>query len=184
METIGDRIRKIRGNISQEEFAQRTEINKTTLGRYERGVNSPDSKAIKAICDAYHVRPEWLFTGKGKVFSDDLARFPDTSLQIGLDEEKIGTDSYDDVLISAIEINNEEYNDQILVPIREAFLETIKSNWISLSKKKFDLISLLLYEEFITLVIKYTSGVSSDAEQQKRLAKAQKRIIDDLKSPK
>ena len=110
MSSIGERIRAIRGKISQEKFAERTGINKSTLGRYERGINSPDSNAISSICKAFHVNSEWLFTGKGKTFSDDIARYPDTSTEIGLDEERLGNEIDENITLSIVKIDNKEYH--------------------------------------------------------------------------
>lgn len=184
MSSIGERIREIRGKISQEKFADRTGINKSTLGRYERGVNSPDTNAISAICKAFHVNPEWLFTGKGKTFSDDIATYPDTSLEIVLDEEKIGNEIDEDITLSIIEIDNKEYNRDILVPLREAFLEALKSNSISITKKKFDLISLIIYEEFLYSVMQYAGRTFSKMEQLDKVIDAQKNIVPLVKQKK
>lgn len=184
MSSIGERIREIRGKISQEKFAERTGINKSTLGRYERGINSPDSNAISSICKAFHVNSEWLFTGKGKTFSDDIARYPDTSTEIGLDEERLGNEIDENITLSIVKIDNKEYNHGILVPLREAFLETLKANSISITKKKFDLISLILYEEFLYSVMQYTGRTSYQMDQLGKVVDAQKNIAPLVKQQK
>jgi phage repressor protein C with HTH and peptisase S24 domain len=46
---IGDRIRKIRGKQTQEEFAHKLGIHKDQLSRYERGVTLPRSEILDRI---------------------------------------------------------------------------------------------------------------------------------------
>lgn len=63
--SIGDRIKTVRGPLSQEEFARRIDASKTAIGAYEKGVSSPGSAVIVAICDLFNVEPRWLLKGEG-----------------------------------------------------------------------------------------------------------------------
>ncbi|SHI59715.1 helix-turn-helix domain-containing protein [Halodesulfovibrio aestuarii] len=60
---IADRIRKIRGNLSQREFADRIGINMNTLRAYEKGRSLPPSEVLENICLNFDASPSWLLLG-------------------------------------------------------------------------------------------------------------------------
>lgn len=76
--TINERIKKLRGSLklTQEEFAERLGIKRSTIAAYETGRNEPVDSVISLICREYSVNEEWLRTGKGKMWNrkkeDDL----------------------------------------------------------------------------------------------------------------
>ncbi|WP_051284546.1 XRE family transcriptional regulator [Desulforegula conservatrix] len=65
MQTIGDRIRHIRGDTSQATLAKILGIHVNTLSRYEGNTVSPDAKIIAAMCTEFDINPEWLLLGTG-----------------------------------------------------------------------------------------------------------------------
>lgn len=69
--TIGERIRKLRGALSQEEFARRINASKTAVGAYERDSSKPGADAILSICAQFDVEPKWLLAGEGPMRGDD-----------------------------------------------------------------------------------------------------------------
>lgn len=66
METIGERIKHVRGQTSQADFSRNLGIHRNTLVRYETGEGFPDSRLISSICEQYGVNPEWLLMGIGR----------------------------------------------------------------------------------------------------------------------
>lgn len=62
-DTIGKRIRLLRGKRSQLEFANVVGIHKSTIGRYERDECSPPADEIKKICETLSVNAEWFLFG-------------------------------------------------------------------------------------------------------------------------
>lgn len=90
-DSIGSRIRQIRGEESQESFAQRIGIHKNTLGSYERGVRVPDGDLLADICTTFGVSAEWLLLGKGsyEVFENApiIPIDPAVSLVMEVEEE-------------------------------------------------------------------------------------------------
>lgn len=62
-ETVGDRIKSVRGGVSQEEFAKRYGLNRNTLARYEKGDNDPSASFLKAISKDYGIDANWLLFG-------------------------------------------------------------------------------------------------------------------------
>lgn len=63
--SLGNRIKSVRGTLSQKEFSDVCKVGISTLRRYESGVNPPDSDFLCAIVDNYDVSPEWLLSGEG-----------------------------------------------------------------------------------------------------------------------
>lgn len=65
--TLGDRLRLVRGQLSQDEFATRFGVHKNTIGKYERGERHPDSEYLLAIRTKFSVDLDWLVTGEGEM---------------------------------------------------------------------------------------------------------------------
>ena len=65
--TIGERIKEVRKNekLTQQEFADRLNLKRNTVGSYEVNVVEPSDRTIKDICDKFGVREAWLRTGEG-----------------------------------------------------------------------------------------------------------------------
>lgn len=66
-ETVSDRIRLVRGLLSQEQFATRLSVHKNTVGNYERGDREPDAAFCLAIREGFGVSIDWLLTGEGSM---------------------------------------------------------------------------------------------------------------------
>jgi len=63
--TIGERIRQIRGSISQKEFAVSIGVAQNTLGNYERGGRTPNADIIIKITQNYDISFDWILLGTG-----------------------------------------------------------------------------------------------------------------------
>lgn len=68
--TMAQRLRAIRGTLTQAEFAHKLGIHKNTLGRYERGESEPDTKIARQLCTLFGVQPHWLLFGSDTEPSD------------------------------------------------------------------------------------------------------------------
>jgi SOS-response transcriptional repressor LexA len=64
---LGGRIRAVRGDLSQQEFADRLGTSAQTIGRYERDERSPDAAFVRALMDRFGIDPRWLVTGEGEM---------------------------------------------------------------------------------------------------------------------
>lgn len=64
-ETIGDRIKMVRGTLSQADFALRLKVSKNTVGNYERGDRSPDADFLAHLYEEFGADITWLLTGQG-----------------------------------------------------------------------------------------------------------------------
>lgn len=61
---IGERIRALRGDSTQKEFASRVGVGRTSVVRYEAGERTPDAEFIAKLNEVLGVDPMWLLTGE------------------------------------------------------------------------------------------------------------------------
>ncbi len=61
---IGDRLKKVRGKMSQEEAANKIGISRARLSHYETGRSEPDSEILGRLAKFYNVTTDYLITGK------------------------------------------------------------------------------------------------------------------------
>ena len=69
---ISDRVRELRiaKNLTQQEFADRLKIKRSTISNYDIGRSEPSESVISLICRTFSVSETWLRTGEGEMFSD------------------------------------------------------------------------------------------------------------------
>lgn len=65
MSSFGERLKIVRGKLTQAEFASLFGIPQVTLGNYERGRNEPRFEFIKQVCSRFEINVEWLLFGTG-----------------------------------------------------------------------------------------------------------------------
>ena len=148
--TIGERIKLIRGTMSQADFATMTKLNKATLSRYERNTNVPDANAIVRICAACNIRSEWLLTGEGEPSKNPKAK----------------TQNKDNDENKTITIGKLEYNKCILDAISQAFDEIVKYHKARLDRIDFQIFTYILYEEFVSAAMDYIPTIRGSFEKQ------------------
>ncbi|HHY74084.1 MAG TPA: helix-turn-helix transcriptional regulator [Bacillus bacterium] len=61
---IGERLKKLRGKMSQEEVATKIGISRARLSHYETGRSELDTEILKKLADFYNVSTDYLLTGK------------------------------------------------------------------------------------------------------------------------
>lgn len=78
MQTLGERIKHVRGSIlkiNQAAFADILGFSRVaTISDYEKNKRNPDISTLCKIADASSVSLDWLLTGKGEMSSSDIAR--------------------------------------------------------------------------------------------------------------
>ena len=60
MKIIQDRLRELRGNLSQSEFSKKIGVSQTSYSGWETAGKDPVSSAIELIARACHVSSDWL----------------------------------------------------------------------------------------------------------------------------
>lgn len=65
---FGDRLKILRGNLNQDEFSSKVGFHKNTIGRWERGEQSPNVADVNRILATFpNINPTWLLTGEGEM---------------------------------------------------------------------------------------------------------------------
>lgn len=70
IDTLAGRLRRVRGDESRRAFAQRMELNESTLRNYERGNSVPTADFIVKLCKTLRISPAWVLFGEGEAHSD------------------------------------------------------------------------------------------------------------------
>lgn len=78
--TLAQRLRLLRGEMPQAEFAARVGIHKSSWGRYERGVGEPTGSDLARLCAVCGVTPLWLLCGEGSMRAEEEATVPETAV--------------------------------------------------------------------------------------------------------
>lgn len=70
IETIGDRIRKIREekSLTQAAFGKKLFLERSAISLIERNLRTPTERVLQDICREFHVNKQWLTTGEGSMF--------------------------------------------------------------------------------------------------------------------
>ena len=64
-ESKGDRIRKLRGDLTPAEFADLVRIEPEMVGRYEADLETPSPRVLLRLARVSGVSIEWILTGAG-----------------------------------------------------------------------------------------------------------------------
>lgn len=72
--TLPDRLVKLRkaAGLSQEEVAEKLELTRQTVSKWETGQSSPDLDKVLPLCDLYHITPDELLHEGGSDEADEL----------------------------------------------------------------------------------------------------------------
>lgn len=69
--TLGERLKILRGTMTQEQFAAAIGVNTNTLRAYEKDRNSPSADVLANVCTRLNVSAQWLLLGIGEPGSDE-----------------------------------------------------------------------------------------------------------------
>lgn len=72
MHDLPDRLKLIRGKLSQSVFSAKIGIAQRTWSRYESGESTPDFKTAQGICSKLSIEPKWLLFGEGPMRAGDI----------------------------------------------------------------------------------------------------------------
>ena len=69
--TLGDRIKILRGSLTQRQFAENIGIPATTLGNYEKNKSELNFATIDLFTKTFGINTDWLIFGRGPMHSSD-----------------------------------------------------------------------------------------------------------------
>ena len=69
--TLGDRIKKLRGSLTQRQFAEKIGIPATTLGNYEKNKCELNFATIDLFTRTFGINTDWLIFGRGPMHPSD-----------------------------------------------------------------------------------------------------------------
>ncbi|GFO67920.1 transcriptional regulator [Geomonas limicola] len=96
--TIGERLKSVRGETSQDEAAKLLGVHKNTLGKYERGERVPDAEFLVVMLETFpEIDPAWLLTGEGAKLREKTGyrSAEGVSLKsVAIQKEGLGPDEY------------------------------------------------------------------------------------------
>jgi len=65
--SIGKRLKVVRGNMTQADFAELLSVHPNTVARYERDERTPDAEYVERIYKRFNISPRWLLSGIGEM---------------------------------------------------------------------------------------------------------------------
>ncbi len=69
--TLGDRIKILRGSLTQRQFAEKIGIPATTLGNYEKNKSELNFATIDLFTNTFGINTDWLIFGRGPMHPSD-----------------------------------------------------------------------------------------------------------------
>ncbi|MDO8607605.1 MAG: helix-turn-helix transcriptional regulator [Phaeospirillum sp.] len=88
-ETIGWRIKAVRGGLSQDAFGEQLGVAKDTVGKYERNRIVPGGDVLARIHVDFGVDINWLLTGEGQMRPGGAGAAP-SSASAAIDADMVG----------------------------------------------------------------------------------------------
>lgn len=130
---MNERLKRLRRelNITQQEFADRIGIKRSTMATYESGRNEPIDAVISLICREFDVNEDWLKTGDGEMFEEltDQEKTMKYIAKLVKDKDSVVANA-----ITAVAITYEQLDDAGKAVIDKTLLQCI-DNYRSLAKK-------------------------------------------------
>ena len=82
---MNERLKLLRKalKLNQQEFAEKIQVNRSTVAGYERGSTNLSERTITDICRVFYVNEDWLRTGEGSMFRAKPTTNEELALQIG-----------------------------------------------------------------------------------------------------
>jgi len=71
MNSLGERLKFLRGNTSRDKYAPKLDVSLTTIANYENGHRSPDATFLLKVLEIHNnISPGWLLAGEGPIKRD------------------------------------------------------------------------------------------------------------------
>lgn len=86
--SMGARLRKLRGKLSQSEFAALIGSSQSGISAYEKDQRKPNYETLMRVSKAFFVNLEWLLTGEGAMRQIPAAQGETTDVSDALEDKK------------------------------------------------------------------------------------------------
>ncbi len=82
---MNERLKLLRKalKLNQQEFADKIQVNRSTVAGYERGSTNLSERTIADICRVFYVNEDWLRNGEGDMFRARNTTNEELALQVG-----------------------------------------------------------------------------------------------------
>ncbi len=123
---IGERIKSIRGNLTQKEFAKQINADQSTVQNWENKNKLPKGDILQRIQEIFNVNINWLLTGDGDpyLYRSSMNGSPRISESSGLYNKTGGLGQAVDQLAQILTSGNELIVRAILFNL-QAFYDTV-----------------------------------------------------------
>lgn len=124
-----DRIKQIRKafKMTQEQFAEKIGVKRSTIAAYETGNNTPLDPIVKSICEKFNVREEWLRTGEGAMEAPPEPTFPENAALIEKVSEEYNLTETEKALLTLYLEIGPEGRDRLNAYALQMFRESLKN---------------------------------------------------------
>ena len=102
-DSLGSRLKTLRGQKTQMEIAAQLGISSGNLGNYERNRNEPNRPLIRKFCDLFNVNVEWLMYGTGPQYKKATTAANDTA-----DNDNLAAEATKKEILGAIKQENKK----------------------------------------------------------------------------
>ncbi len=83
MGTVGERIKQIRGDLSQQKFAETLGVSLHNIADLERGkTKKPNKFLLQQLERKFHINPHWLLTGEGEMYKESSTQTDRESIEV------------------------------------------------------------------------------------------------------
>jgi transcriptional regulator with XRE-family HTH domain len=65
LKSVGQRVRQLRGVVTQEDFARALNISQAQLSKYELGQSALPLSLLAKLAERFRRTADWILTGKG-----------------------------------------------------------------------------------------------------------------------
>ena len=162
---VGNRLKVVRGHLSQNQFAHMTGSCRNSVDRYEKGVASPTMEFMASVCTRFDINPTWLLTGEGPMKKGSLSGGLTPEYTYGKDEFL----NHLDKRLTELEIDEPDFRTWFRVEFKKKFPEIIngkkteveddkvqiridKDIWLKLLSKESQTQQIAIMQKFLTAI--------------------------------
>lgn len=86
-----NRIKELREalGMTQEKFSERIGLARNSVANYEIGRRAPTNAVLVSICREFNVNENWIRTGEGEIFNEEVISLDEYAKQNNFDETEI-----------------------------------------------------------------------------------------------